>query len=76
MPRKASNWKKYNFYIDPKIMGAARFLATSRGLTSADVVRQALQSYVVAELQKERLAPDVEALMDLVEQPTVGAAHE
>lgn len=64
MPRKPSNWKKFNFYLPPKHVEGAKLLARQRGLTTADVVREALRSYVVAELKVERDVPSVDELVD------------
>ena len=63
MPRKANNWKKFNFYMPPRDVAAARVLADYRRLTVADVVRAALKTYLLSELPKEKHVPTVEALL-------------
>lgn len=54
MARPSLGLSKINFYLDPKVLDAYKWLATQRGTTYSELIRAAALAYIVDEINKER----------------------
>lgn len=54
MARSSTGMLKVNFYMEPTVLDALKWLAKARGTTYSELVRKAARQYVVEEIQKEQ----------------------
>lgn len=52
MPRQKSGNVRINMYVSPRIVKAAKILATRRGTTYSELFRNGIDAYILAELRK------------------------
>ena len=65
MPRAKTNNIKVSATIDPVVLDALKFIATTRGTPAADLMREAIREYVRVEIVKERdFLPYLAAVQD------------
>ena len=69
MPRKNQGFKRFNFYLDPKDVGALERLAKRKGQSTSETLRLILKTLRLREeaLAKEREAQEKRASLDVVE---------
>lgn len=54
MAKPRSSMVKSNIYIDPKVQKGIRYLATKRGTSYSQLVREAMRTFLIDELKKEK----------------------
>jgi hypothetical protein len=54
MAKPRSGMVKSNLFIDPKVQKGLQFLAEKRGTTYSALVREAMRTFLIAALHKEK----------------------
>jgi predicted DNA-binding protein len=45
---RIAQYRRYNFFLPPEVVEQVKLLAEARGVTTAEIVRRALEAYIRA----------------------------
>jgi len=69
MAKPRSGMVKSNLFIDPKVQKGMRYLAKRRGTSYSALVREAMRSFLIDALRKEKDIAQVEAATEVMSEP-------
>lgn len=70
MAKPKSGMVKSNLFIDPKVQKGLQFLAEKRGTTYSALVREAMRTFLIDALHKEKEVAKLEADSEMMSDAT------
>lgn len=74
MAKPRSGMVKSNLFIDPKVQKGLQYLAKRQGTTYSALVRNAMRTYLIDELRKEKEVASLEANSEIMNDGTAANA--
>lgn len=66
MAKPRTGMVKSNLFIDPKVQKGLQFLAKKRGTTYSALVREAMRTYLIDQLRKEKEVAALESESEIM----------